>query len=90
MSSETLSVEPAAKPAATTRRVRSKRPVSAHSTLLAHGEPMVWLTGGALAVALAMIILLLAKVVWSRVSAHSGRPRWCRLAWSMANNIWAR
>ncbi len=35
----------------------------ARSSLLAHGEPMVWLTGGALAVALLMILGLLALVL---------------------------
>jgi phosphate transport system permease protein len=39
------------------RRIRSG------NTLLAAGEPMIWLTGGALAVALAMIVGLLALVL---------------------------
>src|SRR6185295_10367757 len=32
-------------------------------SLFAHGEPMVWLTGGALAISLAMIVGLLVLVV---------------------------
>ncbi len=54
------------------------------TSLFAHGEPMVWLTGGALALALTMIIGLLALVVvrgvptfWPgeivRITTHDGR-----------------
>ncbi len=63
MSSDVLTHEapvvdaPAVKPCARIRR----RP-AAQTILLAHGEPMVWLTGGALAVALTMILALLLKV----------------------------
>ena len=39
--------------------LRPKRRRSAHSNLAAHGEPWVWLTGGALALAIAMITGLL-------------------------------
>lgn len=47
------------------RRPAATRPrrIRAGSTLLANGEPMIWLTGGALAVALAMILGLLALVL---------------------------
>ena len=38
---------------------RPRRRRSAHSSLTAHGEPWVWLTGGALALAIAMITGLL-------------------------------
>ncbi|MEI6240732.1 MAG: phosphate ABC transporter permease PstA [Planctomycetia bacterium] len=41
------------------RRLRS-----AHSSLAAHGEPLVWLTGGALALAIAMISGLLAFIAF--------------------------
>ena len=41
---------------------RPRRLRSAHSNLAAHGEPWVWLTGGALALALAMITGLLAFI----------------------------
>src|SRR6185369_5638121 len=33
-------------------------------SLIAQGEPLIWLTGGALAVSLAMILLLLFTVFW--------------------------
>jgi phosphate transport system permease protein len=42
---------------------RRRRPARPGVALLAHGEPMVWLTGGALAVCLAMILSLLAYVL---------------------------
>jgi phosphate transport system permease protein len=44
-------------------RQRPRRRRSAHSSLTAHGEPWVWLTGGALALAIAMIAGLLAFIV---------------------------
>jgi phosphate transport system permease protein len=47
---------------------RSKRGTGDGSTtLLAHGEPMVWLTGGGLALALLMIIGLLVLVVYQGI-----------------------
>lgn len=49
-------------PAERTRTPRSRR-ARARSSLLAHGEPMVWLTGGGLALALLMIVGLLALIV---------------------------
>ncbi len=63
MSSDVLTQEapvvdaPAVKP-----RARVRRRPAAQTILLAHGEPMVWLTGGALAVALTMILALMLKV----------------------------
>ena len=36
-----------------------KRVRSPHVTLTAHGEPMIWLTGGALAACLAMTVVLI-------------------------------
>ncbi|MBI1387545.1 MAG: phosphate ABC transporter permease PstA [bacterium] len=39
--------------------------IRARTSLLAHGEPMVWLTGGALAVCLAMIVGLFVLVVYN-------------------------
>jgi len=53
-------------PTRVSRQVRApkRRVGSAHTTLSAHGAPLVWLTGGALATALAMIIGLLALVVY--------------------------
>ena len=43
---------------------RNRRPGKRATSLLSHGEPMVWLTGGALAIALMMIVGLLLLVVW--------------------------
>jgi phosphate transport system permease protein len=45
-------------------RQTKRRKASAHTTLSAHGAPMVWLTGGALATAIVMIIGLLVFVVY--------------------------
>jgi len=44
------------------------------ATLLAHGEPMVWLTGGGLALALVMIIGLLALVVYQGIFTFLPAP----------------
>ena len=47
------------------RRQRARRRSGGRRTsLFAHGEPMVWLTGGALALSLVMIVGLLGLVVW--------------------------
>ncbi|MEY3205780.1 MAG: Phosphate transport system permease protein PstA, partial [Planctomycetota bacterium] len=43
-------------------RARPRRLRSRYTNLAAHGEPWVWLTGGALAFALAMILGLLAFI----------------------------
>ena len=40
------------------------RRVKARTSLLAHGQPQVWLTGGALALALAMVVGLLVLVFY--------------------------
>jgi phosphate transport system permease protein len=45
-------------------RTPKHRVASAHTTLSAHGAPLVWLTGGALATALFMIVGLLALVLY--------------------------
>jgi phosphate transport system permease protein len=46
--------------------VRKRQRVQRRATsLFAHGEPMVWLAGGALALALCMIVGLLALVAWN-------------------------
>jgi phosphate transport system permease protein len=75
MSSEVLTpTPPAHRPPTITGRPRAHRAVAAHSTLQAHGEPMVWLTGGALAVALAMIVTLLAKVLLEGVGTFWPGP----------------
>ncbi|MDZ4817418.1 MAG: phosphate ABC transporter permease PstA [Planctomycetota bacterium] len=63
MSSE-LATPPSVRPPRPSRGQRTRRAVSPLTTLSAHGEPMVWLTGGALAIALAMIVILLAKIFY--------------------------
>jgi phosphate transport system permease protein len=55
---------PGGQPAVTPRRSAGARlRTRARASLLAHGEPMIWVTGGALAVALAMISGLLFLVL---------------------------
>ena len=44
-----------------------RRRVSSHATLTAHGEPFIWLTGGALAISVIMIVGLLALVIYQGV-----------------------
>jgi len=50
-------------PGAAARPKRRRRLAPRKSSVFANGEPMVWLTGGALALCLAMITGLLALVV---------------------------
>ncbi len=47
---------------------------SRHAALAAHGEPWVWLTGGALALALSMIVGLLAFIAVQGLSTFWPRP----------------
>jgi phosphate transport system permease protein len=61
MSSATASPAVQQPPGADRKHV--ERRAKARTSLLAHGEPMVWLTGGMLALALAMIVGLLALIV---------------------------
>src|SRR5437762_8778241 len=65
MSSKPLPPD-AARPSATTRRAARTRLArgSKHTSLTAHGEPMLWLTGGSLAVCLLMILSLLGAIAW--------------------------
>jgi phosphate transport system permease protein len=65
---------------------RRSRPSAAGSTLLAAGEPMVWLTGGALALALAMIVGLLTLIVYEGVQTFWPKP----VAWweSSTGKVW--
>lgn len=58
MTTATITPRPGKKPV--TKRRRTPRRAA---SLQSHGEPMVWLTGGALAVALAMIVGLLAWIL---------------------------
>lgn len=47
---------------------------STHAALAAHGEPWVWLTGGCLALAMAMILCLLGYIVSEGVATFWPRP----------------
>lgn len=59
MSSPTTVATSVTQPAPTDKLQRGKR----RTSLLAHGEPSVWLSGGALALALAMIVSLIVLIV---------------------------
>ncbi len=59
-----------AKPA----RPRMKHRSSSGMSMLAHGEPMVWLTGGALAACLLMIVGLLGAVLYFGMSTFVPLP----------------
>ena len=54
----------AAADSTTTKAPQPARPHRQKSSLFSYGEPMVWLTGGALAIALAMILLLIGTVLY--------------------------
>ena len=64
MNSDSATAAPPATPPEPPRTKRTRRRVASRVSLLAHGEPMVWLTGGAMAVALTMIVVLLVLVFW--------------------------
>jgi len=49
--------------ARTARAPASQKPLRRRTSLFAHGEPMVWLTGGTLVISLAMIAGLLGIVI---------------------------
>ncbi len=79
--SEATRKEPADKARRGGMRQRGERRAT---SLLSHGEPMVWLTGGALAIASLMIVGLLTLVLWHgvptfwpgplvQVETHAGR-----------------
>ncbi len=55
-------------------RPPKRRAASAHTTLSAHGAPLVWLTGGALATALVMIIGLLVLVFYQGLQTFWPQP----------------
>ncbi len=61
---ESVATDSGNRQSARTGRQPTRRLSSALTTLSAHGAPLVWLTGGALATALAMIIGLLALVLY--------------------------
>ncbi|MEM7309346.1 MAG: phosphate ABC transporter permease PstA [Planctomycetota bacterium] len=51
-----------------------RRPLRRRTSLLANGEPMVWLTGGTLVVSLVMIAGLLGTVIWFGVGTFWPAP----------------
>ena len=51
-----------------------RRPLRRRTSLFAHGEPMVWLTGGTLVVSMAMICGLLALVAWFGIGTFWPAP----------------
>ena len=67
----TSSPQPAGNPAVT---VPPRWRRSATSSLTARGEPMVWLTGGCVAVAVLMIVLLLLFIAWQGMVTFWPRP----------------
>lgn len=56
------------------RRVPRERRNRARTSLLAHGEPMIWLTGGALAIALFMIAGVVLLIFLSGISTFWPTP----------------
>lgn len=69
--SVTFLVESTAPPRPQPGRSRRAR---ARTSLLAHGEPLVWLNGGALALALAMIVGMLSLIFGQGVSTFWPQP----------------
>ena len=61
-------------PAATPRGPSKRRPVRRRTSLFAHGEPMVWLTGGTLVLCLVMIAGLLGLVLYFGTSTFWPQP----------------
>ncbi len=65
MNSETVATLQPAPP-----KLRQSRPRrllgrgSSHTSLTAHSEPMLWLTGGSLVICILMIVALLAAIIW--------------------------
>ena len=53
---------------------RRGRRSSSHATLVAHGEPQLWLTGGALAISLVLIVGLLVLVVYQGIGTFWPKP----------------
>ena len=72
MNLSAASLEPL--PPANAGRSRERRARSATTTVSAYGEPMVWLTGGALAVAVLMITGLLALILVQGLSTFWPAP----------------
>ena len=60
--------KPAPPASGRTSAPRGGRPARRKTSLSAHGEPMLWLTGGSLVIGLVMIAGLLALVAWQGLS----------------------
>ena len=60
--------------AAANRRNWGRRRARSRSSLFAAGEPMIWLTGGALAICAAMVAGLLLLVLWKGLSTFWPQP----------------
>jgi phosphate transport system permease protein len=84
MNSESLLATAPTPPASAPRRSFRTRQAGSGGSLTAHGEPLVWLTGGSLALSLTMILGLLGLVVYQgidtfwpapvvQLSTHDGR-----------------
>ena len=55
-------------------QTRARHKASPIATLSARGEPMVWLTGGALAISLIMVVGLLALVIYQGIGTFWPQP----------------
>jgi phosphate transport system permease protein len=64
MSSELIEKDVTVRSRKTRHGGRAIARASSHTSLTAHGEPLLWLTGGSLALCLIMILLLLAAIAW--------------------------
>lgn len=72
MSTSTTLAAPGPTSPPSERRRRPRRKI--RTPLTAHGEPMVWLTGGALAVALVMIVVLLGFIFLQGIATFWPAP----------------
>ena len=64
MSSELLTSPPRKRETTGDRRRERRKGASSYASLTAHGEPMLWLTGGSLALCLMMILVLLGSIAY--------------------------
>lgn len=74
MSTGTLSEPEQKSPEPVRRKVRARRGSKVGVSMLAHGEPMIWLTGAALAICLIMIVGLLGTVIWLGMGTFTPQP----------------
>jgi ABC-type phosphate transport system permease subunit/ABC-type phosphate transport system auxiliary subunit len=69
-----IKAPPSVEPSGRGSRKRSRHKASPIATLTARGEPMVWLTGGALAISLLMVVGLLALVIYQGIGTFWPQP----------------